>query len=183
MQNWLPSVARLRQDLNPQFQVLRTKLLNDPYYRLQSPAEIAAAAALGIQIDVNQANVDDWLRLPGLSIHQARSLVELCQSGVQFYCLEDIAAALNLPLQRLKPLEPVLKFCYYDETLCTTHLVNPNTATVEQLAQIPVVELSLAKAVVQNRISAGQYRNLVDLQRRLSLPGHVTAQLMYYLRF
>lgn len=182
MQNWLPSVARLRQDLNPQFQVLRTKLLNDPYYRLQSTAEIAAAAALGIQIDVNQANVDDWLRLPGLSIHQARSLVELCQSGVQFYCLEDIAAALNLPLQRLKPLEPVLKFCYYDE-MCTTHQVNPNTATVEQLAQIPVVDLSLAKAVVQNRISAGSYRNLVDFQRRLSLPGHVTAQLMYYLRF
>lgn len=183
MQNWLPSVARLRQDLNPQFQVLRTKLLNDPYYRLQSTAEIAAAAALGIQIDVNQANVDDWLRLPGLSIHQARSLVELCQSGVQFYCLEDIAAALNVPLQRLKPLQPVLKFCYYDETLCTTHLVNPNTATVELLAQIPVVDLSLAKAVVQNRISTGPYRNLVDFQRRLSLPGHVTAQLMYYLRF
>lgn len=182
MQNWLPSVARLRQDLNPQFQVLRTKLLNDPYYRLQSTAEIAAAAALGMQIDVNQANVDDWLRLPGLSIHQARSLVELCKSGVQFYCLEDIAAALSVPLQRLKPLEPVLKFCYYDE-MCTTHLVNPNTATVEQLAQIPVVDLSLAKAVVQNRISAGPYRNLVDFQRRLSLPGHVTAQLMYYLRF
>jgi len=51
-----------------------------------------AVAALGIQIDVNQASVD-WLRLPGLSIHQAR--VELCRSGVQFYCLEDIAAALN----------------------------------------------------------------------------------------
>lgn len=181
MQNWLPSVARLRQ-MNPQFQALRTRLLNDPYYRLQSTAEIAAAAALGIQIDVNQASVDDWLRLPGLSIHQARSLVELCRSGVQFYCLEDIAAALNLPLQRLKPLEPVIRFCYYDE-IRTTALVNPNTATVETLAQIPSVEPSLAKAVVQNRMQSGPYRNITDFQRRLSLPAHVTAQLMHYLRF
>lgn len=182
MKNWLPSVARLRQELNPQFQTLRSRLLNDPYYRLQSAAEIAVAAALGMEIDVNQANVDDWLRLPGLSIHQARSLVELCKSGVHFYCVEDIATALSLPPQRLKPLEPVLKFCYYDETH-TTHLVNPNTATVESLAQIPVLGLSLAKAVVQNRMLSGPYRNLVDFQRRLSLPGHVTAQLMHYLRF
>ena len=182
MQNWLPSTARLRQKLNPQFQAIRTRLQNDPYYRLQSAEEIAAAAALGIQIDVNQASVDDWLRLPGLSIHQARSLVELCRAGVQFYCLEDIAAALSLPSQRLKPLEPVLKFCYYDES-SITNLVNPNTATVESLAQIPVVNLSLAQAVVQNRVLAGPYRNLVDFQQRLSLPGHLTTQLMHYLRF
>lgn len=182
LQNWLPSVARLRQHLNPQFHALRTRLVNDPYYRLQSAEEIAAAAALGIQIDANQASVDDWLRLPGLSIHQARSLVELCRSGVQFHCLEDIAAALSMPLQRLKPLEPVLRFCYYDE-ICITQSVNPNTATVESLASIPVVEPSLAKAVVENRTHSGPYRNLSDLQQRLSLPGNVTAQLMHYLRF
>lgn len=181
MQNWLPSVARLRQ-LNPQFQALRTRLLNDPYYRLQSTAEIAAAAALGIRIDANQASVDDWLRLPGLSIHQARSLVELSRSGVQFYCLEDIAAALGLPRQRLQPLEPILRFCYYD-AVDTKVLVNPNHATVEKLAQIPVIELSLAEAVVQNRLVAGPYRNLVDFQQRLSLPGALIAQLMHYLRF
>lgn len=171
MHNWLRS------------QSLRTKLLNDPYYRLQSTEEIAVAAELGIKIDVNQASVDDWLRLPGLSIRQARSLVELCRSGVQFYCLEDIAAALSMPLQRLKPLEPILNFCYYDETPYKIELVNPNTATVEQLVRIPDVELSLAQAVVQNRTVSGPYRNLADFQRRLSLSAHLTSALMHYLRF
>jgi len=66
MRNWLPSVAECQQ-LNPQFLAIRTRLYNDPYYRLQSSEEIAVAAALGIQIDVNQASVDDWLRLPGLN--------------------------------------------------------------------------------------------------------------------
>ncbi len=170
--------------MNPlQFQAIRLRLLNDPYYRLQSNAEIAVAVALGIQIDVNQATVDDWLRLPGLSIHQARSLVELCRSGVQFYCLEDIAAALNLPLQRLKPLEPMLKFCYYDDCVSPSPRVNANTATVENLAQIPFMELALAQAVVENRAKSGRYRNLVDFQRRLSLPGDLITQLMHYLCF
>ena len=166
-----------------QLQNIRNRLLKDPYYRLQSLEEVAVAAAIGIQIDVNQATVDDWLRLPGLSIHQARSLVELCRSGVQFYCLEDIAAALNLPLQRLKPLEPILKFCYYDDHVSPTQRINLNTASVETLARIPVMNLALAEAIVENRSLGGRYRNLVDFQRRLSLPGNLITQLMHYLCF
>jgi DNA uptake protein ComE-like DNA-binding protein len=177
MKNWLP--------LNPRLQRLRVKLLNDPYYRLQSGEEVQLAIQLGIQIDANQATVDDWLRLPGLSIHQARSLVELSRSGVKFYCIEDIAAALAIPVQRLQPLSPLLNFVYYDEESldCPVPLVNANTATVENLAKIPFIDISLAQAVVQNRLLAGPYRNLVDFQQRLALPPDAIAQLMYYLRF
>ncbi len=165
---WLPSI--------------RTKLLNDPYYRMQSNAEIAIAADLGIMIDVNTAKVDDWLRLPGLSIHQARNLVQLCQAGVQFCCIEDIAAALSISVQHLQPLAPVLKFCYYDE-ISTVKAISPNIATIEQLAEIPAIDLDLAQCIVQNRHLQGAYRNLGDFQRRLSLPGSVISQLMYYLQF
>ncbi|KST62792.1 helix-hairpin-helix domain-containing protein [Mastigocoleus testarum] len=177
MNNWLP--------LNPRLQRLRSKLLNDPYYRLQSAEEIAIAAQVGIRIDVNQATVDDWLRLPGLSIHQARSLVELAAGGVKFYCIEDIAAALSMPIQRLEVLKPILSFTYYDEESLDSpvHLINPNTADVESLAKIPFVDLSLAQGIVENRLSAGPYRNLADFKRRLKLPADVIAQLMYFLRF
>ena len=164
-------------------QPLRSKLLSDPYYRFQSVAELTLAASLGVKIDVNQAGVDDWLRLPGLSIHQARSLVELTQGGVQLHCLEDIAAALSLPVPRLKPLEPVLQFCYYDEaSVCTIKPVNPNIATVEMLLRIPVVDTYLARAIVANR-TVSPYRNLIHLQRRLSLSGELVAELMHYLKF
>src|SRR5579883_1106558 len=160
--NWLATVAQSRQPL-------RAKILTDPYYRFQSIAELELAASLGVKIDVNQAGVDDWLRLPGLSIHQARSLVELTQAGVQLHCIEDIAAVLGLPVPRLKPLEPVLLFCYYDaDSVNTIKPVNPNKATVEMLTKIPVVDTYLARAIVANR-SMGPYRNLIHLQRRLSL--------------
>lgn len=178
--DWLTPATRL----TPNWQAIRTRLQSDPYYRLKSLEEITVAAALGIQIDVNQASVDDWLRLPGISIHQARSLYELTSMGVQFCCLEDIAAALSVPVQRLKPLQPILSFCYYDaESLSIPQPINPNTASVEQLTKIPVVDLYLARAIVQNRLDFGAYRNLADFQKRLSLSAQLTSELMYYLRF
>ncbi|MGB5961973.1 MAG: ComEA family DNA-binding protein [Coleofasciculaceae cyanobacterium] len=170
--------------LNPNWQAIRVKIQHDPYYRLQSVAEIVIAAQLGMTIDVNQASVDDWLRLPGLSIHQARTLFDLTSLGVQFCCLEDIAAALGMPVARLLPLTPLLRFCYYDaESPATPQLVHPNTASVEQLSKIPAVDLFLARAIVQNRLEAGKYRNLADFQRRLALNPQLVSDLMYYLRF
>lgn len=177
--NWLASFKSI-----PRWQSLRHRLLNDPYYRMQSLQDVARAASLGIKIDANQATVDDWLRLPGLSIHQARSLVELSQGGVCFHSLEDVAAALGLPVASLKYLEPVLSFYYYDdESIYTIRRINPNTASVEMLTQIAIVDEFLAQAIVENRSAGGQYRNLADLQRRLSLPAELISQLMHYLRF
>lgn len=182
--DWLNSVQKLSQELNQKQRSVRSKIVNDPYYRFQSVEEIAIAVSLGIKIDANRATVDDWLRLPGLSIHQARSLVALSRSGVEFHCLEDVAAAIGLPVQRLKHLEPILSFCYYDpQSIYTPQLVNPNTASVEMLSAIPILDSSLAMSIVQNRLNAGNYRDLADLQVRLSLSGDLVGQLMHYLRF
>ncbi|MGB3694049.1 MAG: ComEA family DNA-binding protein [Spirulinaceae cyanobacterium] len=159
-------------------------MLQDPYYRLESVAEIEVAASLGIKIDVNQASVDDWLRLPGISIHQGRSLVELTNMGVQLLCLEDIASAISLPLQRIQPWEPLLYFGYYEpENVLNPQKVNPNKASFEQLSQIPLLETSLAQKIIQSRLAEGSYRNLADLQSRLNLDSEFISQLMYYLQF
>jgi DNA uptake protein ComE-like DNA-binding protein len=156
--------------------------LTDPYYRFQNIEEVRLAAQLGVKIDVNQASVDDWLRLPGLSIHQARSLVALTQSGLQFYALEDVAAALSLPVQRLKPLAAILQFCYYASGFSALQL-NPNLASVEELIQLPGVEAALAHAIVRDRITRGPYRDLADLQQRHALPADKTAELMHFFGF
>ena len=163
---------------------LKKKLQQDPYYRMRSLVEVSLAAELGIKIDVNQASIDDWLRLPGISIHQARTLVELVAMGTQLLCLEDIAAVITVPLPRLKPLEPVLYFGYYDrERLFNPQRVNPNTASVEQLTAITWLSLAEATKIVNNRETHGFYRNLADFQRRLDLSPEIISQLMYYLRF
>jgi len=161
------------------------KLLNDPYCRLESMTELEIAAQLGIRIDVNFASVDDWLRLPGISIHQARSLVELIGMGVQILCIEDLAAALNMPVGRIKPWEAVLSFSYYDpESTLTPAKLNINTANLEELLEkIPLLDAATAKMIVENRNQNGVYRNLADLQRRLGLSSEVISQLLHYLQF
>lgn len=163
---------------------IKFKLLNEPYCRLESVTEIEVAAELGLRIDVNRACVDEWLRLPGISIHQARSLVELMDMGVQILSLEDLAAALNIPLERIKYWQPVLSFAYYHpESLLTSARVNPNTASVEQLTQIPILSSGVASIIVENRNIYGVYRNLADLQRRIGLSSQVISQLMHHFKF
>jgi DNA uptake protein ComE-like DNA-binding protein len=160
---------------------IRKKIANDPYYRLQSLSEIAIAVELGIEIDVNLATVDDWLRLPGFSIRQARSLVELVKMGVQLVCLEDVAAAIGVSVQHLKPYEPVLAFAYYDRLSPLSPVkININSASIEELAAIPEMSFDLAEEIVSQRQQQGKYRNLVDLLSRLNLDADLTSQLMHY---
>lgn len=169
---------------NPQKIFIRQKIINNPYSRLENLLEIQIAAELGVKIDVNQACVDDWLRLPGISIYQARSLVELVEMGMQLLCLEDVAAAMGVPIHRIKPLEPVLHFEYRDPDRCLSpQKVNPNTASIDELTQIPLLEIDLAQRILIDRQLKGNYRNLPDFQRRLALNSQLISQLMYYLQF
>ncbi len=184
LSNWLNHLTQRRELASRRPLSRREQLLQDPYYRFQSIVEVQEAAALGVTIDANRATVDDWLRLPGLSIHQAKLLHGLTQAGIQFHCLEDLAAALNVSVVHLKPLAPILRFYYYDpDGAETIQTLNANQATIAQLTTIPGVDLFLARTLVEQRSAHGPYLNLVDLQRRLNLPATLTAGLMHYLRF
>ncbi len=131
-------------------------------------------------IDVNQASIDDWLTLPGISIHQARSIVQISQSGVQYHDLEDIAAVLGIPAAHLTALSDRLQFCYYDGP--ETPRLDPNSAPIADLAKLPGLNLIWASRISQER-SRSPYLNLADLQRRIGLPSDVLSQVMHGLHF
>ena len=163
---------------------IRNKIANNPYYRFQSLREVAIAHELGITIDVNLATVDDWLRLPGFSIRQARSLVELVGMGVQLMCLEDVAAAIGVSVRHLQPYEAILAFAYYDRLSPLSPVkVNINSASEIELIEIPEITNDLAQAIVANRQQQGKYRHVVDLSSRLNLDSNLVSQLMHYLKF
>ena len=173
------SLRRLKGALHP----LRDRLEHDPYYRLQSYEEVALVAEWGYCLDVNRATPDDWLRLPGISIHQARCLSGLTQSGVQFYCLEDIAAALSVTPDSLEPLSPVLSFRYYTASgPDTSTAMAVNQASVTELSRLPGMTSILAQAIAAER-QRRTFRNAADFQTRLRLPPDLMEQLIYYLRF
>ncbi len=160
----------------------RQKMANDPYYRFGSLAELPIAAELGIRIDVNSATIDDWLRLPGLSIHQARALVDLQQAGLELYSIEDLAAALGMPVARIQAWSLVLSFQYRSPELQMV-LCNPSFASATELTQIPGIDAELAELIVVDRQNNSSYQNLGDFQRRLGISGAVLGKLMHYLKF
>jgi DNA uptake protein ComE-like DNA-binding protein len=160
----------------------RHKMVNDPYYRFGSLAELPIAAELGIRIDVNSATIDDWLRLPGISVHQARALVSLQQAGLELYSIEDLAAALGMPVQRIQAWSLVLSFQYRVPELQPV-LCNPGIASLAELMQIPGIDGGLAELIVIDRQNNGHYHNLGNFQRRLSISGEILGKLMHYLKF
>lgn len=165
-----------------QFHPLSAKLRRDPMVRLATASEVAVAADLGVRIDANQATVDDWLRLPGLSIHQARTLVNLSQSGVVFYGLDDVAAALGLASYHLTCLAPILQFCYYDEDSPLTALPpSLNQATVAQLMALPDMSAAIAERILNER-QRSAFANWSDVQQRLRLSPEQISQWMHYLK-
>ncbi len=158
------------------------RLRRDPLARLQSVAEVPIAVALGIRIDVNQATVDEWLRLPVLSIHQARTLVRLSQQGVAFYSLEDIAAVVALPEHQLKPFLPLLQFCYYDPVLPgRSPPLSLNEATATQLLALPGMTPPLAERILNER-RRSPYQNWADAHQRLRLTPEQTARWRHQMR-
>ncbi|MEO0868981.1 MAG: ComEA family DNA-binding protein [Cyanobacteria bacterium J06642_11] len=128
--------------------------------------------------------MDDWLRLPGISIHQARSLADLSRMGVPMTCWEDVAAVTGISLQHLQSLGDVVKFYYYDpDSVTTFNKVNVNRANVQELMGIPAMQSVLADRLVFYRQRFGPYRDWVDLKHRLQLPPQTIAALLHYLCF
>jgi DNA uptake protein ComE-like DNA-binding protein/TM2 domain-containing membrane protein YozV len=188
----LRELEQLRQDgllTNAEFEQQRQQLSSE---RAPNPTLVSQLKTLGrsglksiatpnpTPIDVNQASIDDWLTLPGISIHQARSIVQISQSGVQYHDLEDLAAVLGIPAAQLTALSDRLQFCYYDGP--DIDRLDPNRATAAELSRLPGLDANWADRLIQERQN-GPYRNLADLQQRVKLPSTLLSDIMHSLQF
>jgi DNA uptake protein ComE-like DNA-binding protein len=151
----------------------------EPYNRFRSIAQLQSAAQRGERIAVHSATVDDWLRLPGISIHQAKALVNLQNAGLELYSIEDLAAALEMPLHRVQGWSVILSFEYHHPEAAPLR-IDPNRASLAELQQI--LAPALAEQIAAER-QMGEFQSLGDLQQRLQLDGPLLNQLLPYFRF
>lgn len=163
------------------FHPVRGRLRRNPKARLQSPLEVAIAAEMGLGVDANRATLDDWLRLPGISIHQARTLVTLAGQGVGFHCLEDVAAALGLPVGALTAIAVGIQFHYYGGDELTPVPIPVNQATPGELGQVPGLSPEWADWLVRSR-QERPFRDWADLQQRGRIPADLLARWLHYLK-
>jgi len=159
-------------------------LWQDPRHRFRSLLELHQAVRQGFRLDVSTATIDDWLRLPLFSIHQARLLVQLQRGGVPFHCPEDIAAALGWTPAQIAPVSEALRFTYYEpESPLNVPRLNANRTDGSQLLSIPGMDAPLVQRLLHDREQRGPFRDLADFQARLGIPGAQLSDLMHYLTF
>lgn len=162
----------------------RMALIDNPRLRLNSERELHLARELGTRIDLNRCDVDDLLRLPGLSINQARRIVEVRRSQGQYLSPEELSTRAELSWDQVRRIEPMLMFCYYeDEPARLPAQVAVNHATVAELEMIEGMTRTLAEQIVYLRTERGSFRDLKDLRERLALPATETARFVNRLLF
>ena len=166
--------------------LLELKLRHDPGRRLDDPAEVQQAAALGWRLDVNRASAADWLRLPGITPNQVDLLLRLQQGGVQLSGPDDLQRLLELPQQQVKTWEPLLLFRWYGDgappapTRSPLDLNHASPAELER--QLPQLDGPRRARLLRERQRA-PFSDLGDLQLRLQLPPALVEELIGKVRF
>ena len=134
-------------------------------------------------LDVNRANRDQWLQLPGCSRDTADLLVRLQHGGVQFSSAGDLFRLLELPVDLQNLWDPHLLFHWYGDAppQPAVAALDLNNATPEALQQLNWPENRLQR-LLQERRRAG-FCDLADLQERLCLPASTVESLIGRVNF
>lgn len=160
------------QDCSVERELMALKLRHDPSCPLRNAADIAQAAALGWQLDVNRAKAADWRRLPGLSEQQLDLLLRLQAGGVQLSGPEDLQRLLELEDGVLQRWLPVLAFRWYGEPAQPPGppaRIDLNRTPATQLQGLGLSEERLRRLLRER--ARQPFRDLAELQQRLGLPA------------
>lgn len=129
-------------------------------------------------IDVNRAREADWQQLPGCTHDMAVLLVRLQQGGVQFASTDDLIRLLELPANLVQLWDPHLIFHWYgdDPPQPDRAPLDLNNAAPAELQLLNWPEVRLQGFLRERRLQG--FRDLADLQARLSLPASAVEALI-----
>jgi DNA uptake protein ComE-like DNA-binding protein len=153
-------------------ELLALRLRHDPGCPLRTPVEVAQAAALGWRLDVNRASASDWRRLPGIEPQQVDLLLRLQAGGVQLSGAEDLQRLLDISDAQLGLWLPVLAFRWYGEPApqpSPPARLDLNRASLQHLQELGLSDERLGRLLRER--TRQPFRDLADLQQRLSLPA------------
>ena len=129
-------------------------------------------------LDVNRATPDQWRQLPGCTNEMADLLVRLQRGGVQFTAAEELFRLLELPADLAALWHPHLIFHWYGDAPPQPQApaLDLNTAAPIELQVLQWPEERLQRLLHARRREG--FRDLADLQERLSLPATTVEALI-----
>jgi DNA uptake protein ComE-like DNA-binding protein len=127
------------------------------------PASVAAAApppAAARTLDINQAGLDAWMRLPGIGEKRARQLVHYRERLGGFVAVGQVAEVYSIPDSVFQAIRGRLSL---DGS--PIRQINLNRATVEELDAHPYFSPKQAQLIVRYREQHGPYDSAEGLQK------------------
>lgn len=139
----------------------------------------------GETIDLDRAPAEELTRLPRIGPALARRIVQYRDAHGPFGTLQAFDRVPGIGPTTLAAVAPHARFSGADrpdaasswEGLGGPERVSLNTATVDELMQLPGVGPGRARAIVDDRERRGPYRSLDDLTRVRGIGPAIVAQL------
>jgi DNA uptake protein ComE-like DNA-binding protein len=129
------------------------------------------------KLDINTCSKDEMVRRLGLPIVYANDIDAIRVEGYMFTYVEELSEIAGLPENYLPRLQPLITFSYdirKDDYLSWRRM---NTCSIPELMAFGVTE-ETAGAIVNERLSRGDYKSVVDVKKRTGLPFRSYQSLM-----
>ncbi len=130
-------------------------------------------------VDVNRATATEWRQLPGCTEEMIHLLIRLQKGGVQLSGAEDLSQLLNLSPSLSDKWFPHLIFRWYGNAPS----INPKALLDINCESAKAIKLGLQweeeriKRLIRER-QKEPFKNLADLQERMTLPASVIEELI-----
>jgi DNA uptake protein ComE-like DNA-binding protein len=130
------------------------------------------------RIQINQADSLDWLALPGIGPKLSGRILNYRNALGGFVRVEQVKEVYGLADSVFQQLLPQLEM-----DVITVRKLNPNAATMEELARHPYIRWKLAQAIVQYRNSNGPFHEMSDMGKIHLVDTNLLKKLGPYCEF
>ncbi len=137
--------------------------------RPKSQAEVSRSRSIvQFPIDVNKASYDELQLLPGIGPARAKAIIEYREKYGSFTSLSDLTKVSGIGEATVEKIANLVKIGGGSAEKVETKKININTATVEQLCELPGIGEVKASEIIRFREKVGLFKRPEDL---LQVPG------------
>ena len=127
-------------------------------------------------IDINQADTADFIALPGIGNKLAARIVNFRNKLGGFYAIDQIGETFGLADSIFQKIKSYLVL----EDIVVKKF-NINTATLDELKSHPYIRLDIAKSLIAYRKEHGEFLQLEDLKKVVTITEDIFKKLLPYL--
>ncbi len=134
-------------------------------------AQYQAMPIAKAQLDINSCSKDELVRVLGLPIVYANDIESLKNEGYIFTHVEELSEVAGLPESYIGKLAGNVIFTYNSNKEMEYSWQRLNVMSIDELVMAGL-NGNVAKKIVAERESNGEYRSVIDIKRRTSIPFH-----------